>query len=245
MRFTVAFGLLGLILAGLAARLARHASAGWWLLVVGESYLAICFLALATIYGLRTAGIIVDDIRVRSAPLALLRVILLPYLAVGALTLYVGRWFDSEGLLNPVAPGLYIGRLPFPSERSRLRDAGVHAVLNLCWEFPGFSGADAEPGLETAHLPILDGAAPTDSQFLAAVQMVGRWNAAGQCVLIHCAQGHGRSATITGAVLVQLGLAADVDQALLMVRAARPFASPTAEQKKALIRYLGSRNHDA
>ena len=163
------------------------ASAGWWWLVGAETYVAICFLAIATIYGLRTAGVSVDGMGVRSAPSVLLRVILLPYLALGALTLFLGRWFDSEGLLNLVAPGLYIGRLPFCAERARLRDAGIQAVLNLCWEFPRQSEIDQEPGLETAQVSILDGAAPTDEQFLTAVQIVAGWRTAGRCVLIHCA----------------------------------------------------------
>lgn len=241
----VAFFLLGLIFAGLAVRLAGHASAGWWLLVGAETYLAICFLAIAVLYGLRTAGISVDGRCVRSTPLVLLRVILLPYLALGAFTLYVGRWFDSEGLLNPVAQGIYIGRLPFPAERGQLRDAGVQSVLNLCWEFRRDLGIDREPGLEIAQVSILDGAAPTDEQFQTAVQIVAEWRAAGRCVLIHCAQGHGRTATITAAVMVQLGLAPGVEEALSEVRAARPFAYPSREQKAALIRYLRSRNHDA
>ena len=245
MRFTLAFGFLGLILAGLAVRLARHASAGWWWLVGAETYLAICFLAIAAVYGLRKAGISVEDVRVPSAASLVLRVTLLPYLALGALTLYVGRWFDSDGLLNLVSPVLYIGRLPFPAERPGLRDAGVQAVLNLCWEFPRLSGTDADLGLETAHVPILDGAPPTDRQFQAAVQTVARWHAAGRCVLIHCAQGHGRTATITAAVLVELALVADVEQALSRVRATRPSAYPSGEQKEALIQYLRSRNHGA
>ena len=245
MRFTLAFGFLGLILAGLAVRLAGHASAGWWWLVGAETYLAICFLAIAAVYGLRTAGISVEGKCVRSTPLVLSRVILLPYVAFGALALYIGRWFDSEGLLNPVAQGLYIGRLPFPADQAQVRDAGVQAVLNLCWEFRRHSGIDREPGLETAQVSILDGAAPTDEQFQTAVRIVAEWRAAGRCVLIHCAQGHGRTATITAAVLVRLGLAPGVEEALSEVRAARHFAYPSREQKAALIRYLGSRNHDA
>ena len=120
MRFTVAFGVLGLILAALAVRLAWNVSAGRWWFVGAEMYLAVCFLTIATVYGLRTAGVNVDEMRVRPVTLGMLRLILLPYLAIGALSLYVGRWFDSEGLLNPVAPGLYIGRLPFPAERATL-----------------------------------------------------------------------------------------------------------------------------
>ena len=94
-------------------------------------------------------------------------------------------------------------------------------------------------------MSILDGSAPTDAQFRAAVTTVAKWRAADRCVFIHCAQGHGRTATITAAILVELELAVDFEQALSRVRAARPFAYPSGEQKAALIRYLSSGNHDA
>jgi hypothetical protein len=78
------------------------------------------------------------------------------------------------------------------------------------------------------------------AQFQAAVTTVAKWRAADRCVFIHCAQGHGRTATITAAGLVELALAPDVDQALARIRAARRFASPSGHQKAALVRYLSN-----
>jgi hypothetical protein len=71
-----------------------------------------------------------------------------------------------------------------------------------------------------------------------------QWHATGWCVLIHCAQGHGRTATIAAAVLVRLELAADAEEALARVRAVRPFAVPSREQKAALMQYLASARLD-
>lgn len=241
-RFTLAFGLSGAVLAILATRLAGQATGLAWLLVGIEAYLALCLFSLAAAYGLREAGVSVEECLLRPGWSIVFRALLLPYLVLGAITLFLARWFDREGLLNPVVPGLSIGRLPFPFERPRLREAGIEAVLNLCWEFPRLSGIDREPGIATAHVPILDGAPPSDAQFQKAVEHVSRWRAEGRCVLIHCAQGHGRTATITAAVLLRLGLASDVEEALAMVRAARPFARPSLPQKRALSRYTsGSR----
>jgi hypothetical protein len=237
MRFALAFGLSGGVLALLAARLAAEATGLWWLLVCGEAHGALCFLSLAAMYALRAAGVAVEVVLLRPVWSLVIRVTVLPYLVLGAVALYISRWFDREGLLNRVAPDLYVGRLPFPFERGALRAAGIEAVLNLCWEFPRLSGADRETAIETAHLPILDGSAPSDAQFRAAVQRVARWRGAGRCVLIHCAQGHGRTATITAAALLGLGLASDVEEALAMVRAVRPRARPSRIQKAALIRY--------
>jgi hypothetical protein len=238
MRFILGFGLSGVILAVLAARLAQHAAGLGWLIVSVEAYLAVCFMGLAIIYALRAAGEPVEDISRQPGWSLVIRMTLLPYFAIGGLALYLARAFDREGLLNCVAPGLFIGRLPFPFERGQLRAAGIKAVLNLCWEFPRGSRLDGETDPEAVHLPILDGSAPTDWQFREAVEWVGRWRAQGRSILIHCAQGHGRTATIAAAVLVQLGLAADLEQALAAIRAVRPLARPSRPQKAALIRYL-------
>jgi hypothetical protein len=238
MRFALSFSLTAVVFGMLAIQQAGQATGLGWLLVYGEAYLAICFVALATVYGLRAAGVSVEGVLVRPVWSPIIRALLLPYLVLGGVTLYVSRWFSREGLLNPVAPGLYIGRLPFPFERAGLRAAGIGAVLNLCWEFPRLSGTDRAPGIETAHVPILDGAPPSDQQFREAVAWVVRWRAEGRCVLIHCAQGHGRTATIAAAALRQLSLAPDIEEALAMVARARPHAAPARDQRAALSRYL-------
>lgn len=233
MRFAVVFGLLGIALPAMAAR----SAGGWGWLAAGELYLGACFLTLGAIYGLRAAGLKVEAALDRPGWSFAFRLVLLPYLTLGAVALYISRWFDREGLFNPIAPGLFIGRLPFPNELSELRAAGIDAVLNLCWEFPRLSGVDREPGIETVRAPLLDGSPPTDRQFEEAVQHIAQWRAEGRNVLIHCAQGHGRTATITAAVLIRLGLASDVDEALALIRASRPFAKPSRSQLAALRRY--------
>jgi len=238
MRFALAFGLSGSVLAMLTIKQAGQATGVWWLLVCVEVYLTICLWLLAATYGLREIGVSVEDMFFRRIWAPVIRAILLPYFAFGGITLYIARWFDREGLLNPVAPDLHIGRLPFPFEHAKVRAAGIDAVLNLCWEFPRLSGTDREPGIETAHVPILDGSPPSDQQIREAVQQVAQWRAEGRCVLIHCAQGHGRTATVTAAMLLQRGLAQDVEEALAMIRAVRPFAKPSREQRLALIRYV-------
>lgn len=244
MRFALAFGLCGASLAALAAGQARQAAGLGWLPVAAEAYLAAGFLSLAALYGLRRAGVVVEDYLRRPGWSHVVRGAVLPYLAAGAAALYLSRRFDREGLLNAVAPGLSIGRLPFPSEREALRRAGVRAVLNLCWEFPRLSGVGREAGIETAFVPILDGSPPTPRQFEEATRRVARWRAEGRCVLVHCAQGHGRSATVVAASLVRLGLAPDADQALAIIRAARPPARPSRAQRAALDRYTSSSRED-
>jgi protein-tyrosine phosphatase len=122
-------------------------------------------------------------------------------------------------------------------------------VLSYPWAGPwkavasasGILMARTEPGIETAHVPILDGSPPSDYQFREAAHWVERWRAEGQCVLVHCAQAHGTTATDTAAMLLRLRLAPDVEEALSMVKAARPLAKPSRQQKAALIRYASER----
>ncbi|MHC5020159.1 MAG: dual specificity protein phosphatase family protein [Planctomycetota bacterium] len=45
---------------------------------------------------------------------------------------------------------------------------------------------------------------------------------AGRTVLVHCAQGHGRSATVCAAVLVQMGDVDGVDAAVALLKQKRP-----------------------
>ena len=222
----------------MAQRLAHEASGAWWLLFALETYLAVCLLTLAVLYGLRHVGWAVEDVSLRSRWSPLVRAILLPYLALAGLVLSLARQIDREDSWNPVAAGLYIGRLPSPRERAGLVDAGVGAVLNLCWEFPRPSGMGCESDLETAYLPLLDGSPPSDRQLREAVDRVVRWRSEGRTVLIYCAQGHGRSATIAAAVLCRLGLASGVQDAVSMIRAARPRARPSGPQRSALSRFL-------
>ncbi len=234
MRFAIAFGFFALALGTLAVRTVLD---NGWLLAVFEGDVAVCFLGFAVIYGLRASGIEIEQKLDRSPWSPAIRLVLLPELALGVLVLFVSRWFDREGLLNPLADRIFIGRLPFASERSKLRAAGVDAVLNLCWEFPRLSKVDRDSDFLSAHVPILDASPPTDRQFREAVEIIARWRAEGRCVLIHCAQGHGRTATISAALLVSLGLANDAEQALAMIKAARPLASPSPGQKAALVHF--------
>lgn len=243
-RYVVGFGVSGVVLGTLAVQLALKAAGLWWLLVAVEGQLSFCFLALATVYGLRSAGIPIEEISFPSPWPSVMWTILFPYVAVGGLVLNLSRWFDREGLLNRVVPGLYIGRRPFPSERTTLTKAGIDAVLNLCWEFPGLSRIEEERGLETARVPILDGSAPSRRQFQEACARVAQWRAEGRVVLIHCAQGHGRTSTIAAAVLCRLGLASSVEDALDQICAARPRARPSPRQRSALDQFVSRLNHE-
>jgi hypothetical protein len=241
MRYAALFGALGAVLATLAAHsTAEGATAAAWLVAGAEGYAAICLLTMAIGYALNHWGIPLDGAFERLGWTWAIDVLLFPYAVLARLTLGLLRRCDSMEPFHPVGERLYVGRLPFREEHSRLSEVGVTSVLNLCAEFPRLSGLKSRPGLETAFVPILDGSAPSPRQFQAAVDWTSARHFEGHSVLVHCAQGRGRSVTIAAAALCRLGLAADSDEALAAIRAARPKANPSRIQRVALSRFLSA-----
>jgi hypothetical protein len=204
---------------------------------VAEGYAAACLVGLAGVYAGKEAGFEVEEwlTSERSAPSSAARAVLWPYRAAAVLVMGLTR-LGKEPAFDAVAPGLFLGCVPFQADREKLRAAGVSAVLNLCAEF---RGPRYWPGVETLRVPLLDGTAPTPRQLRAAVDWVAGRRGEGKIVLIHCAQGHGRSATVAAACLCALGLADTPDAAVALVRAARPGARPSRRQREALERFAG------
>ena len=122
-----------------------------------------------------------------------------------------GRRLTGEPVATEVAPGVYVARRP------RVRDLppGVAIVVDLCAEFPAARGVPV--GRTYLAIPTLDAAAPTAAQIAAAVDAV---IAANGSAFIHCAHGHGRSATVAAAVLIRRGDAtlADVEAKMQALR---------------------------
>src|SRR5262249_13552333 len=79
-------------------------------------------------------------------------------------------------------------------------------------------------------IPTLDSTAPSPAEIVRAVDAV---LAAPGAAFIHCAFGHGRSATIAAAVLVRRG-DATLDNVERMLRAARPRIGLNTHQRRAL-----------
>lgn len=136
----------------------------------------------------------------------------------------LARSLTDEPVGNEVAPGVWVGRRP----RRHELPAGIAIVVDLCAELP------AAPGVAASHrylaIPTLDATAPSPAEIVRAVDAV---LAAPGAAFIHCAFGHGRSATIAAALLVRRG-DATLDDVERMLRAARPRIGLNAHQRRAL-----------
>jgi hypothetical protein len=122
------------------------------------------------------------------------------------------RRLRSERCWDEVRPGLFLGRRALPAELP----PGIRLVADLTCEL---SEPIALRRLEYRCLPTLDGGAPEREAFVRLVREIAAFDGP---VYVHCAAGHGRSATVVLAVLLARGAAKDVAAAEEIVRTARP-----------------------
>lgn len=137
------------------------------------------------------------------------------------------RSLTSERVADEVAPGVWVGRRPRRDELP----AGIAIIVDLCAELPAAPGVPrGVPGRGYLSVPSLDATSPTPAQIVRTVDAV---LAAGGPAFIHCAFGHGRSATIAAAVLIRRG-DATLDNVEAMMQARRPRIGLNAPQRAAL-----------
>ena len=194
-----------LIAGGLTVLALLYPGLRWMLLWSGGS-----FFAVAAAYALRRPGVFGKKPDGTMAPLPCL--LLLPYLLLTWLLWYGQTRLSREASWDEVAPGLWLGR-----RVSTKVPLGVTLVVDLTCEFEELR--TLRQGREYLCLPTLDNAAPERGTFREVVQRVADWEGG---VYVHCALGHGRSALVVAAVLMVRGLAESPEEALALVRRARP-----------------------
>ena len=130
-----------------------------------------------------------------------------------------------------IVPGLYLGGWLFPWERARLRKEGIASVLDLTCEL-GEASFLRDVKVYRC-IPLLDGTAPTRAQLQAGIDFIREQLPNGP-VYVHCAMGHGRSATVVAGYLMATGAVADLPAAVSMIRARRPGIRLNAAQRRSV-----------
>jgi protein-tyrosine phosphatase len=203
MKYGLLFLAMGIVLALQAGWLG---GAGWMLVWPGLSFTLVGMAYLGL--GPRVFGKRPDGTMAWGCVAALL-----PYLLLTWFTWHLARSLSREACCQEVAPGMFIGRRPYPAEVP----ASVTLIVDLTAEFPERFGV--RHGREYVSVPLLDTETGTEGVFTSLVERIANWKGP---AYIHCAQGHGRTGMVAAAVLVAKGQCATIDDAVRKLQSVRP-----------------------
>ncbi|EFJ42305.1 hypothetical protein VOLCADRAFT_121563 [Volvox carteri f. nagariensis] len=157
---------------------------------------------------------------------------MLPYHLGLRVKLGVQRLISSEALYNRVLPGWYIGGWPWSGSEL---PPDSPSVLDCTCELPRTHRN------RYMCLPIWDTQAPTPALIERGVAFALTERALGKSVYVHCAHGHGRSALLLIACLLEAGHVATWEEGLAVLKAARPRVHLNSRQRQALEGWVHSR----
>ena len=126
-------------------------------------------------------------------------------------------WTLRHPAPTPVHDDVFVGRIP--TSRA-LRRAGITAVVDLTAEMPRWGGSGST--LAYVCVPQLDLVLPTLAQIRQTVAAIDTLRASGHRVLVCCALGYSRSALSTCCWLADHLQLDDAQEAVVLLRAARP-----------------------
>ena len=134
---------------------------------------------------------------------------------------------------SQVTPQLYVGPQFKMRGKRMLEQRGIKACVNMRIEKDDAAfGLDLERYL---HLPTVDDTAPSLEHLDKGVTFIDEVIQKGGKVYIHCGAGVGRAPTMAAAYLISTGYT--LDEALALIRKARPFITITPPQMEQLRRY--------
>jgi len=217
MRYAVLLSLLGAAQVALGFQVGRWAPLFWW---SGGSWILV-----GCAYGFLGPGVFGkrSDGRLTCWSTTLL----FPFLAMTWILWHLQRLASREKQCVEVSPGLWLGRRCLSHELP----PGIQLVADLTCEFSEPRGIVQR--CRYLCLPTLDGAAPQEDRFRELVQTIAEFE---RPVYVHCALGHGRSATVVAAVLLARGICNTADEAELAVKEVRPGIEINQAQRSLLRR---------
>ena len=141
------------------------------------------------------------------------------------------RWFDQ------IIPQLWLGGAPhYPRDYKFLLENGIMAVLNIRAEREDDVNLYRQHDIVYKQLKVLDVTVPSEEMIEAGVEFVRQQVEDGRTVLIHCAKGRGRSATILAAYLMRYeGMS--VEEANQTMKGVRPLTKLEGRHYRQLTRW--------
>ncbi|GAX73962.1 hypothetical protein CEUSTIGMA_g1412.t1 [Chlamydomonas eustigma] len=146
--------------------------------------------------------------------------------------LIAGFLISNEPLYSKIQTGWYLGGWP---RNTKDLPPGRPSVVDVTCELPRTHNH------KYAMFPVWDTRAPTLQQLDQAVEFSLHEAAEGRPVFIHCAHGHGRSATVMAACFLESGKAASVEQAINMMKSVRPRVNLSKQQRQLLEQWVMQR----
>jgi protein-tyrosine phosphatase len=121
-------------------------------------------------------------------------------------------WFDQ------VTPHLWLGGAPtYDRDYEFIQKSGIDAVVNIRAERDDDRDFYLEHGIDYLRLEVLDVMVPGPDELETGMAFIGEHVGKEQTVLVHCAKGRGRSATLLAAYLMSNeGMSYDQAQQLLV-----------------------------
>lgn len=108
------------------------------------------------------------------------------------------RWFDR------ITPQIWLGGAPtYERDYQFLLDNGISAVLDMRAEREGDREFYTQHDINYRRLEVLDATVPADEYLSAGADWIDAQIDQGRTVLVHCAKGRGRSATLVAAYLMR------------------------------------------
>jgi YegS/Rv2252/BmrU family lipid kinase len=149
------------------------------------------------------------------------------------------EWFTQ------VSPVLWLGGAPsYQRDLEALVKLGITAVLDLRAERDAAERFFAEHGIAVRQLRVPDTEVPGPDVLTEGVAWIGDQVRQGRVVLIHCAKGRGRSATVLAAYLMQTeGLG--FDEVTDRLRAKRPLVKLDDRHRRALEAWIATQPRPA
>ena len=157
-----------------------------------------------------------------------------PYFLVNHLSLYIYNRLSSEDQFDEILSGLYLGRKPAWFDKSKTDRLNIRCVLDLTSEFKEVKFLRCKKIYRL--IPLLDTFAPTFEELKEGVNLISK-NIKSGSIYVHCALGHGRSATFIAAYLLESSYKKNINEVLSFIQKIRPKIGLTKSQLTVLSQY--------
>jgi len=173
--------------------------------------------------------------------------LLWPYLSLYTLIIYFHRKIRKyEPVATQVMPGWYLSGWINNAECLRAAGSSLKkvAILDMTCELPRRLFSCDTCDVQYMNIPILDRLSPSVDDIAKAAKWCNEMRKQDYDVVVHCAFGHGRSATCFIAALLAAGAQSGIDETESWLQGMRPHVKLTKEQYGRLTEWTKSNKCD-